>query len=198
MRKIYILMAAAALLMVGCKNNGGKKGQAEPAPADSVAAVAPVVSQAVLDAIEEYEAEEEVEPTLAIVEKLSALDAEGMVEGVAEALERDPNAVIPFAAVENKPSFNGGDVNNFSTWVNEHIVYPQEAIDQNLQGRVVVSFTVSKEGKVENVNVLRGVDPALDNAAVTAVASSPDWEPGNQNGIPVAVNYVFPVVFKLQ
>ena len=75
--------------------------------------------------------------------------------------------------------------------------YPQDAIDQNIQGRVVLQFTVNKEGQVEDVTVLRGVNEALDAEAVRVVSASPKWEPGTQNGTPVNVKYTFPVVFRL-
>ena len=192
MRKIYVLMAVAAIAMVGCKNNGGKKAAA-PAEAEE----APVaVSESMNKAIEAIEAAEEVDAREAI-EKLAAAQSEGLVESVAEILEKNPDAVIPFAAVENKPAFNGGDANDFAQWVNENIKYPQQAIDEGTQGKVILQFTVNKEGEVKDVKVLKGVSEVLDNEAVRVVSESPAWTPGNQNGIPVAVNYTFPVVFKL-
>ena len=192
MRKIYVLMAVAAIVMVGCKNNGGKKAAA-PAEAEE----APVaVSESMNKAIEAIEAAEEVDAREAI-EKLAAAQSEGLVESVAEILEKNPDAVIPFAAVENKPGFNGGDANDFSKWVSENIQYPQDAIDSKIEGRVILQFTVSKEGDVKDVEVLRGVNELLDAEAVRVVSASPKWEAGSQNGIPVAVKYTFPVIFRL-
>ena len=192
MRKIYVLMAVAAIAMVGCKNNGGKKAAA-PAEAEE----APVaVSESMNKAIEAIEAAEELD-TREAIEKLAAAQSEGLVESVAEILEKNPDAVIPFAAVENKPGFNGGDANDFSKWVSENIQYPQDAIDSKIEGRVILQFTVSKEGDVKDVEVLRGVNELLDAEAVRVVSASPKWEAGSQNGIPVAVNYTFPVVFRL-
>ncbi len=192
MRKIYVLMAVAAIAMVGCKNNGGKKAAA-PAEAEE----APVaVSESMNKAIEAIEAAEEVDAREAI-EKLAAAQREGLVESVAEILEKNPDAVIPFAAVENKPGFNGGDANDFSKWVSENIQYPQDAIDSKIEGRVILQFTVSKEGDVKDVEVLRGVNELLDAEAVRVVSASPKWEAGSQNGIPVAVKYTFPVIFRL-
>ena len=192
MRKIYVLMAVAAIAMVGCKNNGGKKAAA-PAEAEEAPAA---VSESMNKAIEAIEAAEEVDAREAI-EKLAAAQSEGLVESVAEILEKNPDAVIPFAAVENKPGFNGGDANDFSKWVSENIQYPQDAIDSKIEGRVILQFTVSKEGDVKDVEVLRGVNELLDAEAVRVVSASPKWEAGSQNGIPVAVNYTFPVVFRL-
>ena len=192
MRKIYVLMAVAAIAMVGCKNNGGKKAAA-PAEAEEAPAA---VSESMNKAIEAIEAAEEVDAREAI-EKLAAAQSEGMVESVAEILEKNPDAVIPFAAVENKPGFNGGDANDFSKWVSENIQYPQAAIDSKIEGRVILQFTVSKEGDVKDVEVLRGVNELLDAEAVRVVSASPKWEAGSQNGVPVAVKYTFPVIFRL-
>lgn len=192
MRKIYVLMAVAAIAMVGCKNNGGKKAAA-PAEAEEAPAA---VSESMNKAIEAIETAEEVDAREAI-EKLAAAQSEGLVESVAEILEKNPDAVIPFAAVENKPGFNGGDANDFSKWVSENIQYPQDAIDSKIEGRVILQFTVSKEGDVKDVEVLRGVNELLDAEAVRVVSASPKWEAGSQNGIPVAVKYTFPVIFRL-
>lgn len=193
MRKIYVLMAVASIAMVGCKNNGGKKAAAPAAEGEEVPAA---VSENMNKAIEAIEAAEELD-TREAIEKLAAAQTEGLVESVAEMLEKNPDAVIPFAAVENKPSFNGGDANDFSKWVAENIKYPQAAIDSQIEGRVILQFTVSKEGDVKDVQVLRGVNELLDAEAVRVVSASPKWEAGSQNGIPVAVNYTFPVIFRL-
>lgn len=192
MRKIYVLMAVAAVMVVGCKNNGAKKAAA-PAEAEEAPAA---VSESMNKAIEAIEAAEEVDAREAI-EKLAAAQSEGLVESVAEILEKNPDAVIPFAAVENKPGFNGGDANDFSKWVSENIQYPQDAIDSKIEGRVILQFTVSKEGDVKDVEVLRGVNELLDAEAVRVVSASPKWEAGSQNGVPVAVKYTFPVIFRL-
>ena len=196
MRKVYLLMAAAAILMVGCKNNGSKKAAAAAAAQEEEAAAA--AAQAYNDAIDAFEAQEGEEINIReAVEKLSAAQPGGQIESVAEALEKDPDAVLPFQAVEVKPTFEGGDANDFSKWVNSHLEYPQEAVDKNIAGKVVLQFTVNKLGEVKDVKVVRGVNELLDNEAVRVVASSPKWEPATQNGIPVSVNYTFPVIFKI-
>ena len=104
---------------------------------------------------------------------------------------------IPFALVEQKPSFNGGDANAFSEWINSKIVYPETAKANNTQGRVTLGFTVGADGCVKDVRVLRGIDPDLDKEAVRVVSSSPKWIPGRQNGEPVNVSFNYPVVFSL-
>lgn len=105
---------------------------------------------------------------------------------------------IPFQLVERKPSFQGGDANQFSKWVNQRLVYPQIAKENGVQGRVTLQFTVEKNGSVTNVKVLRGVDPFLDAEAVRVVSLSPKWTPGYQRDRAVPVTYTFPVIFKLR
>lgn len=105
---------------------------------------------------------------------------------------------IPFQLVEEKPSFNGGDANEFSKWVNSKLVYPEIAKDNGVQGRVTLQFTVNADGTVSNVKVLRGVDSSLDKEAVRVVSSSPKWKPGKQRDRAVKVTYTFPVIFQLR
>ena len=105
---------------------------------------------------------------------------------------------IPFQLVEEKPSFNGGDDNEFSKWVNSRLVYPEIAKENGVQGRVTLQFTVNADGSVSNVKVLRGVDSSLDKEAVRVVSSSPKWKPGKQRDRNVKVTYTFPVIFQLK
>ena len=105
---------------------------------------------------------------------------------------------IPFQLVEEKPSFQGGDANQFSKWVNSRLVYPEIAKENGVQGRVTLQFTVEKVGSVTKVKVLRGVDPSLDKEAVRVVSMSPKWKPGKQRDRAVPVTYTFPVIFQLR
>ncbi len=105
---------------------------------------------------------------------------------------------IPFQLVEQKPGFMGGDANAFSKWVNERLQYPEIAKENGIQGRVLLQFVVGADGKVSNVKVVRGVDPALDKEAVRVVQSSPKWTPGKQRDRAVKVTYTFPVIFQLR
>jgi len=105
---------------------------------------------------------------------------------------------IPFQLVEQKPSFMGGDANEFSRWVNSRLEYPEIAKENGVQGRVTLQFTVNADGSVSNIKVLRGVDPSLDKEAVRVVSLSPKWEPGRQRDRAVKVTYTFPVIFQLR
>ena len=106
--------------------------------------------------------------------------------------------VFDFHVVEQKPSFNGGDANEFSKWVNKNLDYPEIAKENGVQGRVILRFTVNPDGSVSNVTVLRGVDSSLDKEAVRVVSKSPKWKPGKQRDRAVRVTYTFPVIFQLR
>lgn len=113
-------------------------------------------------------------------------------------VEEEIEEEVPFAIVEHKPKFQGGDQNDFTKWVFKNIVYPEIAKENGVQGRVILQFTVDKDGSVKNVKVLRGVDSSLDKEAVRVVSSSPKWEPGRQRDKPAKVTFVFPVIFQLR
>ena len=127
----------------------------------------------------------------------SAIEIQDYKEAVVEEEEVEEEA-IPFQLVEQKPSFNGGDANEFSKWVNSRLVYPEIAKENGVQGRVTLSFTVEADGRVTNVRVLKGVDESLDKEAVRVVSSSPKWTPGKQRDRKVKVTYTFPVYFMLR
>ena len=102
-----------------------------------------------------------------------------------------------FDVVEQKPQFPGGEA-ALLKWVSEHIRYPAMAQENNIQGRVVVQFVVTKTGAVGEVKVVRGKDPDLDKEAVRVVKSLPKFVPGKMNGHAVNVWYTLPIQFKLQ
>ena len=95
------------------------------------------------------------------------------------------------------PSFPGGQ-SALMQYLNSNIKYPVVAQENGVQGRVVVSFVVEKDGSITDVRVVRSVDPSLDREATRVVKSMPHWIPGKQNGSAVRVKYNVPVSFKLQ
>lgn len=107
----------------------------------------------------------------------------------------DDNKV--FDVVEQKPQFPGGEA-ALLKYVAEHIRYPAMAQENNIQGRVIVQFVVTKTGNVGEVKVVRGKDPDLDKEAVRVVKSLPKFVPGKMNGHSVNVWYTLPIQFKLQ
>ena len=117
------------------------------------------------------------------------------VEVVEEEKEEEENTV--FVVVENMPEFPGGQQALFK-YLNESVKYPVIAQENNIQGRVIVQFTVEKDGSVTDVQVARSVDPSLDKEAKRVISTMPKWKPGKQRGKPVRVKYTVPVNFKLQ
>lgn len=127
-----------------------------------------------------------------------AADAAAKAAEAAEAVEEIVEEEIPFILVQQKPQFEGQDATKaFAKWVNSQIVYPEAAKNAGTEGRVLLKFKVAKDGTVQNIKVVKSVDPELDAEAVRVVAASPVWTPGVQNGEPVAVSYTFPVIYKL-
>ncbi len=102
-----------------------------------------------------------------------------------------------FTIVEEPCSFPGGP-SALNRYLAESIVYPEIAIDNGVQGRVIVNFVVEKNGKPSAVKVVRGVDPALDKEAIRVVKNMPAWKPGKQRGKPVRQSFMLPVVFQLR
>lgn len=101
---------------------------------------------------------------------------------------------------EPKPTFMGQYASvSFKKWVDERLVYPKDAKEKGIQGRVTIGFTINEKGELTDVKVLRGRYPSLDAEAVRVVSSSPKWEPAKySDGRPAPpVRYTFPVIFKL-
>lgn len=101
-----------------------------------------------------------------------------------------------YDVVEQMPSFPGG-ISGLRTYLNQNTRYPAVAQENGVQGRVVVSFVVGKDGHISDVTVLRSVDPSLDKEAIRVIRNMPRWTPGKQGGEPVRVRYNVPVSFRL-
>ena len=166
----------------------------ETPPPPPAAPKIPVLSDQIDIVDDEIEVDDDMFMNL---EDDSSLGVEIMdyVEVEEEVVEEE---AIPFQLVEEKPSFQGGDANQFSKWVNSRLQYPEIAKENGVQGRVTLQFTVEKDGTVTKVRVLRGVDPSLDKEAVRVVSMSPKWKPGKQRDRAVPVTYTFPVIFQLR
>lgn len=102
-----------------------------------------------------------------------------------------------FDAVEQMPAFPGGNA-ALQKYLKENVRYPVVAQENGVQGRVVVSFIVERDGSITDVNIVKSVDPSLDKEAQRVVKSMPKWIPGQQNGSAVRVKYNLPVMFRLQ
>ena len=101
-----------------------------------------------------------------------------------------------FVVVEDQPQFPGGNV-AMMKFISDNIVYPKEAHANGIQGRVISSFVVMKDGSISDLQVVRGVDPLLDAEALRVLGLMPDWKPGKQRGQAVNVRFTLPVVFRL-
>ena len=113
---------------------------------------------------------------------------------VIEEVEED----IPVAVVEEKPKFMGGDENTFTAWLLKNFEYPQVAIENNIQGRIMVQFVVNGEGRVVDIRVVRSIDAAIDRELIRVIERSPRWTPGKQRGKAVRVKYTLPVNMQLR
>ena len=138
---------------------------------------------------------------------IGAFDVKGNDEAAGEVLKAKEVIAQPeppkeeenkvFDVAEEMPSFPGGNA-ALMEFLGKNIRYPAVAEENGISGKVIVAFFVGKDGSINDVKVVRGVDKSLDNEAVRVVKSMPKWKPGRQNGIPVAVRYTVPVVFRLQ
>lgn len=119
------------------------------------------------------------------------------VAEVQEEVKEEEAPVEVFVVVEEMPTFPGGDP-ELMKFINSNIVYPEIAKENNIQGRVILRFCVTYKGAVDQVQVLKPVDPALDNEAIRVIKMLPPWKPGKQGGKPVNVWYSVPVTFQLK
>ena len=142
---------------------------------------------------------------------VGAEDKEGVKDRTVEAVRSEIAVAAPppppapkpevatkvFDVVEEMPSFPGGQ-GALMQYLASNIKYPVVAQENGVQGRVIVSFVVERDGSISDVKVARSVDPSLDREAQRVVKSVPRWSPGKQNGSTVRVKYTVPVVFRLQ
>lgn len=100
-----------------------------------------------------------------------------------------------YDVVENMPSYPGG-ISQMRAFIQNNLRYPEDAIKDGIQGRVILSFIVEKDGSLTDIKVVRSVSPSLDKEAIRIVKSMPKWIPGKQNGRSVRVKYIIPIHFK--
>jgi protein TonB len=116
---------------------------------------------------------------------------------VGQTPEIDEPAEKEFLHPQEEATFMNGDVNTFRVWVQTNMIYPQQAIEHGIFGRVTVGFCVNSAGQVVDIIVIRGVDPSLDDETVRIISSSPLWKPARQGGVPVKQRFYIPVMFVL-
>lgn len=101
-----------------------------------------------------------------------------------------------FSVVEVMPQYPGGQI-AMMKYIMENMKYPEQAMKEGIQGRVTVRFIVEKDGSISDVRPIHSVHTLLDKEAVRVVKSMPKWTPGKQNGKPVRVQLIVPIMFKL-
>ena len=113
---------------------------------------------------------------------------------ILEVTEPDENGI--FQVVETEPEFPGG-MAELMKYLEKNLRYPQICKEQGVQGRVIVQFVVNTDSTITDVNVIKPVNPHLDEEAVRVVKAMPKWNPGKQRGEPVRVRFFLPVTFRL-
>ena len=156
---------------------------------------APAVTE-VLNVVED-DVELEQQEIISSEDDASAAQQETFVAPVVEEEEEEEAAQQIFTVVEKQPEFPGGTAQLFK-FFGKPIKYPVIAQENGIQGRVVCSFVVNRDGSIVDIQVMRGVDPSLDKEAIRVISEMPKWKPGEQRGKPVRVRFILPVQFRLQ
>jgi protein TonB len=107
-----------------------------------------------------------------------------------------PTKKDPFIVVEEMPEYPGGN-NALLKYVGENIMYPSDARNNNIEGKVILKFVVNADGSVDRIEIIRSIDPSLDEEAIRVVKTLQRFRPGKQGGVPVPVWFALPVVFKI-
>ncbi len=149
-----------------------------------------------IDVLIIVEDETELKETLEIENSEMTEDMDIDFSNIPDVVEENDDSII-FIRVEKMPEFPGG-MSALGRYIADKVRYPVIAQENRIQGRVYVTFVVNKQGVVENVEIRRGVDPALDKEALRVINSLPNWKPGKQRGKPANVRYTVPINFKLQ
>ncbi len=123
-----------------------------------------------------------------------ALNSDSKKEEKQASTEEAGNEV--FFVVEDMPDFPGGE-EGLRKFIAASVKYPDDAVKEEIQGKVYVSFIVEKDGTVGEAKIARGVDPSLDKEALRVINSLPKWKPGKQRGREVRVSYTVPINFAL-
>ena len=110
------------------------------------------------------------------------------------------NDVISFYECDQRPVFlNSSDPAQFiNKWVYQYLKYPEKAVAEGVQGRVMVDFVIGKDGKVIDVRILKGLSPEIDAEVIKVVSASPKWKPGKMGGNRVRSSLTIPVEFRLE
>ena len=144
--------------------------------------------------------EKELEYVYACVARLSRLGSSPLFHNAVQPLPSGDSKVIPYYECDTKPSFlNSTDPRQFlSKWVYAYLKYPREAVENGIQGTVMVEFTIGADGKVRDARVVRSVSEVLDAEAIKVVSASPKWKAGKVKGVKVPCSMTLPIEFRLE
>ena len=131
-----------------------------------------------------------------VVDDIDLSSIEEPVEDVPEEVIAAPVAETVYDFVEVDPSFPGGAA-AMNQWIVDNVDYPELAREMGEQGIVYVKFVVNSKGNIEKVSIRKGVSDALDAEAKRVVKKMPKWNPGEQAGKAVSVNFTLPIHFRL-
>lgn len=165
-----------------------------PPPAEAVIAK---ISYSGYEASEEAKDNDTLPPPKALSQS-STDTTRGLGTDIGPALPADDgNGDKPLAWAEEMPKFPGGDKALYK-YLQENIRYPDIARENNISGKVYVTFVVAKDGSLDKITVVRSADPSLDKEAIRVVKLMPKWEPGKNNGRATPVQIGVPINFTLQ
>lgn len=168
---------------------------------DMVSATAAAPQKAITQNVKEAPQAENADKIAPITSKLVIGEGEGVTReaNVTEALPQitaeSPDTVV-LRTVEQLPEFPGGIV-QFMKWLTRNLRYPPQAQQQKIQGKVVVSFIVNKDGSIASPTIVTSADPLLDREALRVIKMMPRWKPGLEDGKPCRTMFAIPVNFQL-
>jgi TonB family protein len=138
--------------------------------------------------------------TVTVLSFIERIDESENAETIVNTQPEYKDVTDVYFTVEKMPKFKDKEnkIKDFNNYVEKEMQYPQEALNENIEGKVYVQFTVSKDGYLKDAKVVRGSHPALDQEALRIVYSSPKWEPGTQKGKAVDVIFTFPIIFYIK
>ena len=102
---------------------------------------------------------------------------------------------ILFRVIEELPEFPGG-ATEFMKWLTRNLRYPASAEEKKIEGKVIVSFIVNKNGSISDIKIIKSLDPDCDSEVLRVMKKMPKWKPGTEKGRPVRSEYVIPIIFK--
>jgi len=138
----------------------------------------------------------QAEESVQVQQEDGGLGADSPAQALSPVTPSNDDNPLNFRVVEQLPEFPGGMV-GFMKWLTANLKYPAIAQQQKIQGKVIVSFIVNKDGSTSDVKVVKSVSPYLDREAVRVMRMMPRWKPGENHGKPCRTMFSVPVVFSL-